>query len=211
MASRSRSWTVTTTEAIERLDAFGAPYVIKADGLAAGKGVVIAADRTEAVRALEACLVEGRFGEAGATALIEEHLTGREVSAFALTDGRDVLPLVMAQDDKRVGDGDAGPNTGGMGAYSPVPFVDEPTAERISTRSSHRTVARCRPRAFTTGERPYAGLMLTAEGPQAARVQRALRRPRDAGDLCRACARSRATALACAEGQPLPPRRARAA
>ena len=111
--------------ALEALDAFGAPYVVKADGLAAGKGVVIAEDRGEAVAALEACLVERRLRR-GRHRPCSSRSTWRvrEVSAFALTDGTAVVPLVMAQDFKRVGDGDTGPNTGGMGAYSPVPFVD---------------------------------------------------------------------------------------
>jgi phosphoribosylamine--glycine ligase len=197
----ARSWTVTTmTEAIERLDAFGAPYVIKADGLAAGKGVVIAADRTEAVRALEACLVEGRFGEAGATALIEEHLTGREVSAFALTDGRDVLPLVMAQDYKRVGDGDAGPNTGGMGAFSPVPFVDEPTAERIWNEILTRTVCAMQAEGVHYRGVLYAGLMLTAEGPKLLEYNARFGDPETQVILPRLRSDLARLLLACAEG-----------
>jgi phosphoribosylamine---glycine ligase len=162
----ARSHTVTSMgEALEAIDAFGAPYVIKADGLAAGKGVVIAEDRREAVAALEACLVEHAFGEAGAVALVEEYLSGREVSAFALTDGRDVLPLVMAQDFKRVGDGDTGPNTGGMGAYSPVPFVDDAT-ERIWDDVLTRTVRAMEAEGVRYRGVLYAGLMLTAEGPK---------------------------------------------
>ena len=100
------------SEALGALDAFGPPYVVKADGLAAGKGVVITEERDEAVRALERALVEGEFDEAGSTVLVEEHLTGREVSAFALADGTTALTLAFAQDFKRVGDDDAGPNTG---------------------------------------------------------------------------------------------------
>jgi len=163
----ARSWAVTEMgEALERLDALEPPYVIKADGLAAGKGVVIAEERARAVAALEACLVDRAFGEAGATALVEEHLTGREVSAFALTDGREVLPLVMAQDFKRVDEGDAGPNTGGMGAYSPVPFVDEPAAERIWDEVLGRTVRAMEAEGVRYRGVLYAGLMLTAEGPK---------------------------------------------
>ena len=163
----ARSRTVTSMgEALEALDTFDAPYVIKADGLAAGKGVVIAEDRREAVAALEACLVGRAFGDAGTIALIEEHLTGREVSAFALTDGRDVLPLVMAQDFKRVGDGDTGPNTGGMGAYSPVPFVDDATAERIWDDVLTRTVRAMEAEGVRYQGVLYAGLMLTADGPK---------------------------------------------
>jgi phosphoribosylamine---glycine ligase len=140
--------------------------VIKADGLAAGKGVVIAETREEARGALEASLVERAFGEAGARVVVEEFLTGREVSAFALTDGRDVLPLVMAQDFKRVGDGDAGPNTGGMGAYSPVSFIDDATAERIWNDVLRRTVAAMDAEGVPFQGVLYAGLMLTADGPK---------------------------------------------
>ena len=144
----------------------GGPAVVKADGLAAGKGVVVADSAAEAAQAVEACL-GGGFGEAGSTVVIEERLSGPEVSAFALSDGREVVPLAMAQDFKRIGDGDAGPNTGGMGAYSPVPFVDDRAAERIRTRILEPTV-----RAMAEEGSPYrgvlyAGLMLTADGPKA--------------------------------------------
>ena len=156
----------TVADGLEALDAFGPPYVVKADGLAAGKGVVIAEDRRVAVDALEACLLRGAFGEAGMTALVEEHLSGREVSAFALTDGRRSFPLVMAQDFKRVGDGDTGPNTGGMGAYSPVPFVDEATAERIWSDVLARTAEALHAEGIDYRGVLYAGLMLTADGPR---------------------------------------------
>jgi phosphoribosylamine---glycine ligase len=163
----ARSASVTTMEgALERLDAFEPPYVIKADGLAAGKGVVIAPDRGTAVQALRDCLVDRVFGTAGDTVLIEEHLVGREVSVFALTDGRSLLPLVMAQDFKRVGNGDVGPNTGGMGAYSPVPFVDEATAARIWDEVLARTVRALAVEGVRYVGVLYAGLMITAEGPR---------------------------------------------
>jgi phosphoribosylamine--glycine ligase len=153
-------------QALEALDAFGPPYVVKADGLAAGKGVVITEAREEAVRALERALVDRAFGEAGSTVVVEEHLTGREVSAFALADGATAVPLAFAQDFKRADDDDAGPNTGGMGAYSPVPFVDDVAAERITTEILERTV-----RAMDANGVPfrgvlYAGLMLTDAGPK---------------------------------------------
>jgi phosphoribosylamine--glycine ligase len=162
------SRTVTTmAEGLDALDAFGPPYVVKADGLAAGKGVVIAEERTAAVDALEACLVRGAFGEAGATALVEEHLVGREVSAFAVTDGRgSLVPLVMAQDFKRIGDGDTGPNTGGMGAYSPVPFVDAATEQRIWTDVLARTADALHAEGIDYRGVLYAGLMLTEDGPK---------------------------------------------
>lgn len=134
--------------------------------MAAGKGVVIAEDRADAVDALEACLVRGAFGEAGATVLVEEHLTGREVSAFALTDGSRSVPLAMAQDFKRVRDGDAGPNTGGMGAYSPVPFVGAGIAERIWSDVLARTAEALHAEGIDYRGVLYAGLMLTPDGPR---------------------------------------------
>jgi phosphoribosylamine--glycine ligase len=164
-AARSRAVT-TMEEGLEAIEAFGPPYVVKADGLAAGKGVVIAQERSAAVEALEACLVRGAFGEAGITALVEEHLTGREVSAFALTDGRRSVPLAMAQDFKRVGDGDAGPNTGGMGAYSPVRFVDPGTAEHIWGDVLARTAEALHAEGIDYRGVLYAGLMLTGDGPR---------------------------------------------
>ncbi len=100
----------------------GAPIVVKADGLAAGKGVVVADDLDTAYRAVDAALVERRFSTAGLEIVVEDFLAGEEASFFALVDGKDALPLASAQDYKRVGDGDIGPNTGGMGAYSPSPL-----------------------------------------------------------------------------------------
>jgi phosphoribosylamine--glycine ligase len=156
----------TVDEAVDALDAFGPPHVVKADGLAAGKGVVITEDREEAVGAIERSLVGGAFGEAGSTVVVEEHLEGREVSAFALADGTTALPLAFAQDFKRVGDDDAGPNTGGMGAYAPVPFVDVETAERIRTDVLERTVAAMAAEGVPYRGVLYAGLMLTDSGPK---------------------------------------------
>ena len=156
----------TVDEAVEALDAFGPPYVVKADGLAAGKGVVITEDRAEAVRAIERALVEDAFGEAGSTLVVEEHLDGREVSAFALADGSTAIPLAFAQDFKRVGDDDSGPNTGGMGAYTPVPLVDAATAERIRTEVLERTVTAMAAEGVPYRGVLYAGLMLTSDGPR---------------------------------------------
>ena len=107
----------------EYVRARGAPIVVKADGLAAGKGVTVAASLEEAIAAIDAALVGNRFGSAGAEIVIEECLEGEEASIFALVDGGHALLLASAQDHKRVGDGDIGPNTGGMGAYSPAPCV----------------------------------------------------------------------------------------
>ena len=163
-----RSAVVTDLDAgLAALDAFDPPYVVKADGLASGKGVVIAESRDAAEAAVRAALVDLAFGPAGSTVVIEEHLAGREVSAFALSDGRTVLPLALAQDFKRVDDGDRGPNTGGMGAYSPVPFVDEPTADRIWDDVVGRTIDAMAAEGAPYRGVLYAGLMVTDDGPRA--------------------------------------------
>jgi phosphoribosylamine---glycine ligase len=154
------------TTAVMFLDSFEPPFVVKADGLAAGKGVVIASTRQEAVEAIEAALVDRVFGTAGDRVLVEEFLDGREVSALALTDGRTVVPLVLAQDFKRVGDGDTGPNTGGMGAYSPVPFVDGETEARILSEILEPTIRALSEEGIEYRGILYAGLMLTEGGPR---------------------------------------------
>lgn len=162
-----KDWADDRDRVLASLDELGEDgVVVKADGLAAGKGVIVAEDRQTAVRAIEACLAGGAFGEAGARIVIEERLAGPEVSAFGLSDGATVVPLGLAQDHKRVGDGDSGPNTGGMGAYAPVPFVDEALAERIRAEVLVPTV-----HAMAEAGTPYrgvlyAGLMLTADGPR---------------------------------------------
>jgi len=145
--------------------AIGAPIVVKADGLAAGKGVVVAATLAEAAAAVDAVL-GGRFGAAGAEIVVEEFLAGEEASFFALCDGEHALPLVAAQDHKRVGEGDTGPNTGGMGAYSPCAAVTPDIASQVMERMILPTL-----RAMAGDGRPfkgvlYAGLMLTAAGPK---------------------------------------------
>ncbi len=144
----------------------GAPIVVKADGLAAGKGVVVAATVEEAEQAIDAALVEGSFGSAGAEVVVEEFLSGPEVSFFALVDGKTALPLATAQDHKRAYDNDEGPNTGGMGAFSPSPLVDEDLQRQVMDEIVLPTV-----RAMEQEGRPfrgvlYAGLILTAEGPK---------------------------------------------
>jgi phosphoribosylamine--glycine ligase len=143
----------------------GAPIVVKADGLAAGKGVVIAATVAEAGAAVEAAL-GGRFGSAGAEIVVEEFLAGEEASFFALCDGTHAMPLAAAQDHKRVGDGDTGPNTGGMGAYSPCAAVTPQIEGQVMERIVLPTM-RAMARAGTPYKGAlYAGLMLTEEGPK---------------------------------------------
>ena len=194
------------SEALGALDAFGPPYVVKADGLAAGKGVVITEERDEAVRALERALVEEEFGDAGSTVLVEEHLTGREVSAFALADGRTALPLAFAQDFKRVGDDDAGPNTGGMGAYSPVPFVDDATAERIRTDVVEPTIRAMADEGVPYRGVLYAGMMLTDAGPRVLEFNCRFGDPETQALMPRLASEPAGLFLACARGE-LPSRR----
>jgi phosphoribosylamine---glycine ligase len=163
----ARSVTVSSVdEGIAALDGFDPPYVVKADGLAAGKGVVIAAEREEAVEALRASLEHRAFGDAGSTVVIEEYLEGPEVSAFGIADGRDVITLAFAQDHKRVGDGDTGPNTGGMGAVSPVPLVGERLADRIRGEVLEPTVRALAAEGVPYVGVVYAGLIVTADGPK---------------------------------------------
>ncbi len=140
------------------------PAVIKADGLAAGKGVVIAGDAAEARAALESFLIEHRFGTT--RVVVEEYLEGEECSLFALCDGVSALPLASAQDYKRIGDGDAGPNTGGMGAYSPLGRIDAAAAASICARVHQPVLDELARRGSPFHGLLYAGLMLTADGPQ---------------------------------------------
>jgi phosphoribosylamine--glycine ligase len=144
----------------------GAPVVVKADGLAAGKGVIVAADLDQAEAALAECFVERRFGDAANTVLIEEFLEGEEVSLLSLVSGEQILPLAPAQDYKRALDGDAGPNTGGMGSYSPVPAVDAALYEELVDLVVRPTVAELAQRGIDFRGVLYAGLMLTADGPK---------------------------------------------
>ncbi len=143
----------------------GAPIVIKADGLAAGKGVVVAKTLPEAEAAVT-MMFEGSFGAAGAEVVIEECLVGREISFFALCDGETAIPLASAQDHKRVFDHDEGPNTGGMGAYSPTPFVTPEVHEQIMSRIILPTLAGMKTRGMPFRGVLYAGVMLTEQGPK---------------------------------------------
>ncbi len=143
----------------------GAPIVVKADGLAAGKGVTVAMTLDEALEAVEACFA-GSFGGAGAEVVVEEFLEGEEASFFCLCDGVTALPFGSAQDHKRVGEGDTGPNTGGMGAYSPAPILDDATTRRVMQEIVEPTL-----RGMAEAGTPFSGvlfvgLMITDNGPQ---------------------------------------------
>ena len=142
----------------------GAPIVVKADGLAAGKGVIVAMSVDEAEDAVRDMLSGNAFGDAGARVVIEEFLAGEEASFIVMVDGTDVIPMATSQDHKRVGEGDTGPNTGGMGAYSPAPVVTHAVYERVMSEIIHPTVRGM----FEDGNRYrgflYAGLMIDASG-----------------------------------------------
>ena len=153
-------------EAEAHIRAQGAPIVIKADGLAAGKGVTVARTVEDALAAAREALSGGRFGEAGAELVIEECMVGPEVSFFALVDGQTALPLATAQDHKRAFDGDQGPNTGGMGAFSPSPLVDDAMAARIMGEIVEPTIRAMAQEGCPFKGVLYAGLMLTGEGPK---------------------------------------------
>jgi len=154
------------SKAKEELHSFGLPVVVKADGLAAGKGVIIANTREEALNAIDTIMMDKHFGEAGNKVVIEEFLEGREASILAFVDGKTAVPMVSAQDYKRVFDGDKGLNTGGMGAISPAPHYDEKVAADVMEKIIKPTVE-----AMNKENRPYKGvlyfgLMITKDGPK---------------------------------------------
>ena len=151
--------------ALAALDRFGIPVVVKADGLAAGKGVTVAVTREEAQAAIRE-IFAGRFGAAGCEAVIEEFLEGEEASYFAITDGGTILPFGTAQDHKRVGDGDTGPNTGGMGAYSPAPVMTPMLRGEVVSKIFAPTVKALAQEGMPYSGVLYAGLMLTRDGPK---------------------------------------------
>jgi phosphoribosylamine--glycine ligase len=152
-----RSRVCTDAAAVaEALDDFGSPYVVKDDGLAAGKGVVVTADRARALAHAAGC----------GTALVEEYLDGPEVSLFVVTDGVTALPMLAAQDFKRVGDGDAGPNTGGMGAYAPLSWLPSTVVDEVMSTVVHPTLRVMRERGTSFAGLLYVGLAMTKAGPK---------------------------------------------
>jgi phosphoribosylamine---glycine ligase len=155
----------TKADALAGLSDFTAPYVIKADGLAAGKGVIIAQTRAEAEAAIDD-MFGGGFGAAGASVVIEDFMVGEEVSFFALTDGVTAIPFASAQDHKRVGEGDTGPNTGGMGAYSPADVFTPAFQDRVMAEIINPTVEMMAAKNMPFSGVLFAGLMLTPEGPK---------------------------------------------
>ncbi|WP_428962677.1 phosphoribosylamine--glycine ligase [Micromonospora fluostatini] len=153
----ARAYTCEDAESTARaLDEFGAPYVVKNDGLAAGKGVVVTEDRAAALAHAREC---GRV-------VVEEYLAGPEVSLFVVTDGEAAVPLLPAQDFKRVGDGDTGPNTGGMGAYTPLPWAPTGLVDEVMANTVHPTLAEMRRRGTPFAGLLYVGLAITAAGPR---------------------------------------------
>ena len=153
-------------EASEYVEGLAMPAVVKADGLAAGKGVVVADSREEAVDALHACLEAKVFGTAGEVVLIEECLVGREVSVFAVVDGNHVSSMVAACDYKRAGDGDGGPNTGGMGSFTPPSFWDDELEQRVRNEIMEPVAAALAGRGTPYSGVLYAGIMITEDGPR---------------------------------------------
>ncbi len=155
----------TRAEAISYIRRQGAPIVVKADGLAAGKGVTVAETVDQAVAAVEMCF-SGRFGAAGDAVVVEECLVGEEASIIALVDGRTILPLASSQDHKRIGENDTGSNTGGMGAYSPAPVVDDAMWEAIDRHVLKPFLRGCQEDGLDYRGVIYAGIIVTSEGPK---------------------------------------------
>jgi len=144
----------------------GAPIVVKADGLAAGKGVIVAMTLDEALEAVDSIMCDKAFGAAGSRVVIEEYLTGEEASLLAFTDGKTIIPMVAAQDHKRIFDGDLGPNTGGMGAYAPAPVVTDAIKEQVTREVLQPAIEGMRKEGCPYSGCLYAGLMITADGPK---------------------------------------------
>ncbi len=158
---------VDVKEAIETIRSWGAPIVIKASGLAAGKGVIVAQTEKEAIDAVRGMLAGNSFGDAGSQVVIEEFLSGEEASCLFIVSGDTILPLASSQDHKALLDGDLGPNTGGMGAYSPAPCVTEIVAEQVLETIARPIIAALKKKGAEFIGTLYAGVMLTDEGPKA--------------------------------------------
>ena len=153
-------------EASKYIEEIGAPIVVKADGLAAGKGVIVCKTKKEALAAVKLIMEDKAFGKAGDTVVIEECLVGEEASIIALTDGQSVIPLASSQDHKRVFDNDEGPNTGGMGAYSPAPVVTDHLMSEIEVDVLKPFVAGMQQEGIPYKGVIYAGIMVTKDGPK---------------------------------------------
>lgn len=153
-------------QAREFVDQIGTPLVIKAEGLAAGKGVTVAMDREQAMEGIENTMVNKKFGDAGNRIVIEEYLEGEEVSILGLTDGETIVPLATSQDHKAINEGGTGPNTGGMGAYSPAPMVSDELFQEIQDDILHPAIDGLRNEGCPYTGVLYAGLMLTDDGPK---------------------------------------------
>ena len=153
-------------EAIDHLEKVDYPVVVKASGLAAGKGVLLPEDREQAIAAVETVMVAREFGDAGDEVVIEQHLSGREASVLAFCDGKDLSVMPVAQDHKRVFEGDRGPNTGGMGACAPSPFLSPELLEQVTEGVLRRTMDGLRDEGMPYVGVLYAGLMLTDDGPR---------------------------------------------
>jgi phosphoribosylamine---glycine ligase len=183
----------------------GAPLVVKADGLAAGKGVLVCRTLLEADRAVSACLEARDFGDAGGRVVIEEFMEGEEASFFVLSDGTSALPVAAAQDHKTVFDDDQGPNTGGMGAYSPAPVLDESMQQRVLTEIAGPTIAAMREEGSPYHGVLYIGLMITRDGPRVVEFNCRFGDPECQAILPRLDEDLLPLLLATATGGPLPP------
>ncbi len=184
----------------EYIRAHGAPIVVKADGLAAGKGVIVAMDTDTALAAIDD-MFAGEFGTAGAAVVIEEFMHGEEASFFVLCDGENVLPIGTAQDHKRVGEGDTGPNTGGMGAYSPAPVMTDAVVERAMAQIIRPTVAELAKRGTPYRGVLYAGLMIRDGQPRLVEYNVRFGDPECQVLMMRLGAQALDLLLACAEGR----------
>jgi phosphoribosylamine--glycine ligase len=178
----------------------GAPIVVKADGLAAGKGVVVAMTLDEALAAVE-LMFGGSFGEAGAEVVVEEFMRGEEASFFALCDGEHALPLATAQDHKRAFDGDKGPNTGGMGAYSPAPVMTDAMCTRVMDQIIHPTLRAMKAKGMPFKGVLFAGLMITDQGPKLIEYNARFGDPECQVLMLRLMSDIVPALLACADGQ----------